>query len=457
MSATVHLVRTYFTATPLACGLVVLGLAFVAVGLTGYVYVPAWTLGIGMNRIEHWHQAVLLILPWLGLVLLFFASAFMPVVVERLARGRLIRVLPGGRERLLMSAVSTAGLIALLTAAAGTLAMVSFPEVSLEAVFTRSLLVAFANFGVMYAALWVVGKARGIWLVIGSLLIIIGVTTPLGFIGLPGRIPQWTWAGLAGWVGFGVLLVLGPRLASAWRARQGSSVGACIQRIAEAARRIGPAAEYRAGNENDLLLGTTRPWGVALGQIVPIVPAAWLVSHEAVWLFCFALFTAIAGAVTSHAAARSGRLWLRRDWTRAELFRAVEAAYWRYESYSLAALLLLFAGVGIAFEFSASLMALGIALLVLGAVASFYLGLMMTRGMGGFEVALGILTMVLLMGAAVAVADPDVSVTVVIELQLVLAALAFLYRVMAKVRWNALDWTVCRSGRVARGAASAAG
>src|SRR5690606_27253558 len=104
---------------------------------------------------------------------------------------------------------------------------------------------------------------------------------------------------------------------------------------------------------------------LAIGQAVPIGIAAAYFAVPSVWLFLFALFSAIAGAVTSHAAARSRTLWLRAPLTRAQLFRRVERSYWRYNGYTLGVLLLLLAGLGSLYEYPVRLIALGLPLVVL--------------------------------------------------------------------------------------------
>lgn len=47
------------------------------------------------------------------------------------------------------------------------------------------------------------------------------------------------------------------------------------------------------------MLGLSRPWIVALGQIVPIAVMAVLIPESRIWLVVLMLFGAIAGAITS--------------------------------------------------------------------------------------------------------------------------------------------------------------
>ncbi len=97
MSSIARLIWIYFTANPLCRGLSAFGLVLMLAGMTGYLTYPAWTLGTGMRRLPEWYQATVLISPWLGLILLFFASSTLPAVVERLVLGRAVYVLAGSR------------------------------------------------------------------------------------------------------------------------------------------------------------------------------------------------------------------------------------------------------------------------------------------------------------------------------------------------------------------------
>lgn len=456
MSAVFRLMRTYFTATPLMRGLSGLGLVGLVAGIASLLYAPNWALGTGSRPEALWLQSILLFLPWLAVLALFAATALMPLMLERLALGRLIYVLPGGRLRLLASAVLTTAAVALITAGLATLAFRGYPiEMDYSQVFVKTFAMAFVNFGFIYCALWAVSKTSGIWRLMGTLLIVVAIVVPLGYIGAPGRPLGWpVYAGLSGWVVFSAILLSGARLVHALHRLRA--------RLAARAARLLPQTRYAGGTETALLLGTGRPWVVALGQLVPIGVAAAFISIGAVWLFFLALFSAISGAITSFAAARSRRLWLRYDWSRAEIFRHVEAAYWRYNGYSLGVLLLAFVVVGSWFDFSTPVMALGVPLLILGAVVSTYLGLMMTRGLGWLEASLAIVTTTLLMATALVVsnedpamalaidtmtrtADQGLSSALAIELEVLLGALAVLYRFIARSRWHAIDWMLCRS------------
>jgi hypothetical protein len=444
MSCIARLFWIFFTANPLCRGLFALGLVLMLAGMTGYLTYPAWTLGTGTRGLPEWYQATVLIAPWLGLILLFFASSTLPAIVERLVLGRAVYVLAGSRLCVLLSVLAAANCISLLTATTAEVSFLYYPaEIRPELIFARVWLVTFSNIGLMYAALWIVGKTRGIWLLLGSLLIALGVIVPIGAIGMPSGVPPMTVAGLLVWAAFAAFVLFGAHVR---HAASGSAM-----RFARTVRKLLPSVSYAAGTELALLLGTTRPWVVAIGQAVPMAAAGWLIFDLRAWLFFLTLFTAISGAMTSTAAARSRVLWLRLSWTREEMFARVEAAYWRYNAYSLGVLLMLFIGFGAYREVSTPVLALGLPLLVLGTVVSMYLGLMMTRGLRWLEIILGIGTMGLLIWTSVVV-TADSRMTLAIELELALAALALVYRTCAQARWHALDWLVCRDAALARGA-----
>lgn len=443
MSAVLRLGWTYFAATPLTRRLSALGLVCFVVGIASYTVVQPWNLGVGARQEALWVQSSLLVLPWLGLILLVSASALMPGIVERLSLGRGVWVLPGGRLSLLASAVLTAGLLALLTAAGATAAFIDYPfEIELGRTFYRTLLMAFGDFGMIYTAIWLVGKTSGVWRLAGTLWIVISITIPLRYVG---GIPPFTpleALGLASWLVFAFLLLAGGRIRHA------------LQGLRGRARRLGaravPVFRYASGTELDLMLGTTRPWIVALGQVIPIGVMVLFVPYSPIWLVFLVTFSAISGAITSQAAARSRRLWLRYDWTREEIRRHVEWAFWRYNAFSVGVLLLLFIGLGLYAQFDTRVMAHSLALIVLGSIVCTYLGLLITRGLGWFESIAGVLTMTALTLAALAVSRNDFDTALALEA--LLGGLAVVYRLMARARWVALDWMQCRFETPARGA-----
>lgn len=444
MRAVLRLVWTYFTATRLMQGLSATGLACILIGLAWYLVIPRWQIVQAMQGIDATVLgATVLVLPWLGLLLMLAATVLMPAIVERVTLGRSVWVLPGGRMRLLASVVLTAVLLAVIVATEATASFLNFNLATTSSrIFYRTFLMAFIDFGLIYMAVWLVGKTNGVWRLAGVLWIIVSITIPLRYVGgIPAFSPL-EWFGLASWGVFAAMLLSGGRVRHAFRGLRAA--------VTDIARRASPAVPYRAGRELDLMLGMTQPWLVALGQIVPIAVMAVLIRESRIWLVILMIFSAIAGGITSQAASRARRLWLMYDWTREEIIRHVEQAFWRYNGWALAVLLVLYLALAIYADLPLLLIGHGLLLLVLGCTACTYLGLMITRGLGWFESILCILTLVALVIAAVATITERF--TLAGELEVLLAVLATAYRFMALSRWSALDWMRCRPEVEARSA-----
>src|SRR5690606_6475507 len=120
LSAVIRLVWTYFTGTRLGRWLSIAALAALALGNIGVALAPGWTLD-PTGRLDA-QGAFFVFLPWPALIAALFASALMPVMLDRMVAARRLSVLPHGRPRLLASAVGTAGLISLATAGTAALA-----------------------------------------------------------------------------------------------------------------------------------------------------------------------------------------------------------------------------------------------------------------------------------------------------------------------------------------------
>jgi hypothetical protein len=249
------------------------------------------------------------------------------------------------------------------------------------------------------------------------MLAIATLALPVQFIAAPTSPLRWPLLGsLLIWGTVIAGFAFTPHFKAAW--------AALSRRAAAGCSRAQTARPYQPGREVDLLIGVDRPWVLALGQIAPIVIATFFISRPNLWLFYFALFSAISGAITSFSAARSRALWLRTDWSRSELFTQVEAAFWWNNCYATGVLLLLFVAIGIHSQLETVLLALGLPLLALGAGASAYLGLMMTRGVGALEAFLAMGVMALLMGAAAYAAENAADIVTVVGLESILAVLA---------------------------------
>jgi hypothetical protein len=357
-------------------------------------------------------------------------------MVGRLAVGHQIYVLPMGRVKILASAIATTILVSIPTSIVVGAAYANLPFDS-EAAMARAFVGSIGGYGLLYFVLWCLASLRGgaARLLAGTMIMIASMAVPLHFITRSGTSSiLWPAAATAGvWLSFAAIFLLAARIkraVSALRAWFGDRYLAFF------------GTDYRPGREIDLVLGTSRPWLLGLGQVLLIAVASPLVAWPPLWLFFLTLFGAITGAVTSFAAIRSRALWLRANWSRHELFKRVETVFWRYNFHALAALLILLVGISSYYDLATSLVVLGLPLLVLSTAASTYLGLMMTRGLGWLEAMLGAATMAMLIAASGFIVKGDIEV--VVALEVTAAGLAVIFRHAAQQRWSGVDWMLCR-------------
>ena len=450
MKAVARLVFTYFTCSPLL-------MFFSAAGLVLFAFAgPAIKFGaIGVET------SVSLMLAQLSL---FIGSALMPLQFGRLARSHIIRVLPYGRVKLLVSAFVT---VLVVAAPAPWLVYFAYANATLPAAATPDQLAKLLAYSEqlgwltltttiltacwLYLALYFFTSQRSIaGLVKGLLVVLILIVSParklqeLSFT-MAGSLTQ---IGLT-WLVFGTGFLLWPR----WKAYSARFHFAPAGAFGDFLRR------QVSGREIDLMLGTANPWLLTFAQIVPIVIASTIGFYsQAVWLFYLTIFSTVAGAIAGQAAERSRPLWLRTRWARDELFSHVERSFWRHNSFVLGALIALMIGIGSYAELPVSLLAAGLPLLALGTILSTYLGLMITRGLRWLDAVLAMAVMVSLMLIAVLAARADAvshDLRTVVALEVGLAALALVFRGVARRRWARIDWTLCRPERAlsARGAA----
>ena len=398
-----------------------------------------------------------------GLGALFAGSALMPVTVGRMARGSWAVVLPYARLKLLVSAFLTVLLVSLpmlgyLVTNMG-LAKVP-PNLHLEPTVVARLraenltlaeaswLGTFNLFTWLYLIVWMVTNQRTAGGLFRALLLLALILyTPTRDIAkLDARVTEYAMQAIGTWGVFAVLFLWWPR----WRALGSHVIGllGLSQRQAQL-----PRARI-AGRATDLVLGTARPWLMAAAQVLPVLLAARISNYfPGGWLYCLVLFSVSSAATAGQAAVRSRALWLRTGWSRAELYRHVEWSFWHHNFIVLAVLLAVMVGVGIYFELSPRLLALGVPLLVLGTTLGTYLGLMVTRGMRWPETALGVAVMLALMAGAVL--TDRAQLTQLVALLTGLAVLALVLRAVARRRWDHIDWTASRPERAIRVRAAA--
>ena len=126
---------------------------------------------------------------------------------------------------------------------------------------------------------------------------------------------------------------------------------------------------------------------------------------------------------------------------------AVEKSFLRHNSIVLVLLLLVMGLIGVRAGFSRALMAMGLPLVVLGTLASTYLGLSLTRGLRWFEASLGVTLMLTLMAVSQMLGAQPAQLTAVIAIEILLAVAAVVLRTLARRRWARIDWTQCRPTR----------
>jgi hypothetical protein len=398
-------------------------------------------------------ETLIFLTPVAGVVAVVFGTSLLPTLFARLAASHYLYVLPYGRIRILVSVFITLALVALVAAGTTTVYYMRTP-LQLDVVFERAFVVSLLTCNLLYVVLWITGKSSSaIGLLVGSVVMIATLVVPLPFIAQPSRSLAAPWvASFLIWGLFAAAFLLAPR----WK----GNVGRIRQAIA--ARFKG--ASYQGGGEVDFLIGTARPWTLALGLVVPILMAGGFLSRFEVavppapsapnpWLFFMTILSILAGAIASLAATRSRTLWLRAAWTRAQLFRRVEDALWRHNSFALGVLLVLLVVLGSQAYSPTKVLVFGMGLAMLGIALSTYLGMMITAPIGWLDAALAVTAMVLLMIAANYASRPATPAAAVYAFEATLAALALIFRSIAQRRWVHLDWMRCRADGTVRAAA----
>jgi hypothetical protein len=449
MKAVARLVYTNFTGTVLLRAITIAGLVAGIGGAALNLYLPPSTGGSGgASRFSLAQEAFIFLLPVAGLLCFVFGASLLPTLFVRLATSHYLYVLPHGRTKLLASAFATVALSALF--AAGIIVMYYYKTpLSLDLIFQRAIAVSFVTASFLYVVLWLTGKSGTIGLLVGSFVMIATLMLPLRFIAIPSTslaIP-WTACALL-WTAFAASFLLAPRLE------------APLGRLRHALAGL-TGSSYRGGGEIDFLVGTARPWTLAAGQAVPIVLATYVMSAMQVvapwapiaWVFFFTIISVTTGAVASLAATRGRSLWLRARWTRAELFRHVEDAFWRYNCWTLGVLLLLLVAIGDSIGAPTRVLAFGMGLLALGTTLSTYIGLIVTARIGWRDAALAVVVILALMRTAYLASWPSTPTSTIVAYEIGLAALAFVVRELARRRWSRLDWMLCRADTSVRASA----
>jgi hypothetical protein len=439
MSTVLRLVGTYFMGTPVTRGLTLGGLALCLASVLSVTYLP---------------QTVhVLAFAAAGQLAFFLGSATMPLMFGRLAKGHGLGLLPHGRWKLLASAFLTVAIVALpaglLTPAVYAAGVsVKLSDVTKHAgaggflldmallIYTSLMLLA----GWLYLVMWFLGSQRNVSGLGRSLVIVVLlIFVPVREIQeLSGRV-EWNLLQLAiTWMVFGAAFMAWRRIKAAMAQRGGW-------------RRPGSRAAASSdtwGREVALILGTHNPWLLVGSLALPLLIATRVgLDSPEVWLFFLTIFSVVTGAFAGQAAARSRALWLRRGWSRAELFGEVERAFWRHNAIVSGTLLALMVGIGSYLHLRGELLVGGLPLLALGTALSTYLGFMITRGLRWLEIALGSIVMLTLMAVSLLLGQESVNLWLVFAIQVLLLSLVFVLRAVARRRWSRIDWIECRSPR----------
>ena len=449
MKAIVRLIYTSFTGTALLRFFTLAGLVAGIGGAALYLYLPPLLGGSGgPSRFSLAEEAFFRVLPVVGLLCFVFGASLLPALFARLATSHYVYVLPHGRTKLLVSAFATVALTSLFAAGIVTTYYYRMPF-ALDLIFQRAFAVSFVTVSFLYVVLWLTGKSGPIGLLVGSFVMVATLVLPLTFIATPSTslaIP-WTACALL-WTGFAAAFLLAPRLK------------APLGRLRHAFAGL-TGSSYRGGGEIDFVIGTARPWTLAAGQAVPIVVATYIMSAMQIvapwaplsWVFFLTIISVTTGAVASLAATRGRALWLRARWTRAELFRHVENAFWRYNCWTLGVLLLLLVAIGDSLGLPTRVLAFGMGLLAFGTTLSTYIGLIVTARIGWRDAALAVMVILALMRTAFLASWPTTPTATIVTYEIGLAALALFARELARRRWSRLDWMLCRADTSVRASA----
>jgi uncharacterized membrane protein (DUF441 family) len=410
-----------------------------------------------------------------GVAAVFVGTTLMPVMIARMASGHWSATVPYLRLKLFVSALLTVLLVALpvlILAYAGvgqtgTLYAKSLTPAALAAVRTQNIQLMWAAFlGAanlftwLYVVGWLASSRSSLWgpsrALVVLALVLFGPVMHIAILNVWGPLRLCvTWAVFAAlfpawprWKALGIRLSRG--LLAAIPARRG------MQDVrASSSQPVRPRPSSIPRHATDLVLGTDSPWLMAAGLCLPMLMVVRMsTSFPGAWLYCQVLLSTSSAAIAGQAALRSRALWLAGGWSRVELFRQAERAFWRYNLIVLGVVLIVTIAVDVYVGVASRTIALGISLLSLGTALGTYLGLMVTRGMRWQETILTVGVMLALMACALIASHinfssmADVARLIGLAVALVFAAVAF--RGLSRRRWEHLDWTECRSERVIR-------
>lgn len=439
MSAVLRLVWLYFTGTTAARWLSGSGILLCLLSAYAVTALP--------------QSQAMLALAMVGQLLFFLGSSLMPLTLGKLGQAGSARMLPGGRIKLLASAMLTVAIVALPIGLLTPFALVEgvggdTSDLARQEVLDHAKMFALTVYtsgcilaGWLYVAMWFTSSQRDLMgIAKGALVVVILIFMPAREIRELSATTLWNLQQLAVvWTVFGAAFLAWPRLKQRFAGVRGPTLDS-----GSAAAESGRVS----GREVALILGTSRPWVLAAGFVIPVFIASRAGETDAtLWLFFLTIASISVAAISGQAAERSRALWLRSGASRAELFSQAERAMWRHNGPLIAFVVLLFLILGYR-DYTVTFMALGVPMLVLATLSSSYLGLIMTRGLGWLEIVLGASVVLTLMWVALLAGVLKADIVTVTALQAVLAAATITFRAIAKHRWARLDWSQCRPVRL---------
>ncbi|HUO65896.1 MAG TPA: hypothetical protein VMV37_00075 [Gammaproteobacteria bacterium] len=455
MKAVARLMLAYFTGTRLLAVVTAIGVVCVAGGTSALLYLPPLVAQNGLpSRFTLAQETAITMLPVAGMLCVVFGASLMPAMLTRLATSHYTHLLPYGRAKLLASALCTVALVSAVASATASLYYLRTP-IPIGLVFERAFTVSLLTYTLLYIVLWFMGRSRSIGKLVGLAAAIAALALPLRFFAVPSMSLVGPWIACALlWAALAAGFLSAPRIAPVAARLKHSFV-----------ERFGAASYRGGGREIDFMLGTANPWPLALGQVVPLLIAAYFLRgyvpvgfapNEAAphpWLFFVTILSVVSGAMTSVAATRSRALWLRGHWTREELFARVERAFWASACFPLGVLFVALVAIGSYLAMPTKALAFGLGFVSVGTALSTYLGLLITAAVGWRLAVLAVATMLALMVASMYVATPATPWTTIVALEAGLAATALVFRQLAARRWRHLDWMLCRPDSTTRAAA----
>jgi hypothetical protein len=403
-------------------------------------------------------------------VTLFFGSMYMPSMFSRLARSRTIDLLPHGRLKLLACSLATVAMVsvpipfivisAMKSAGGygaddinyfgtGTSILAQLQAPFFWHVFALSAL----GYTWIYAVIWSAAGIRThrisaslqtpLYSNSASLLTLLLIFAAPPFLRSYGKtivsasIPTLFALIAAVWCLFAFCFLVLPRL----------RITNTVQSKADSLlRRFRSRNINTSGKELRLVLGLWHPWSYIV--VICVMGLLLLSSTRAnnSWLFYLTVLGTIAGGLPANVAASARGLWLRRPCSREQLFLDVEKLFWRFVGLRMALLIAWGVILGVHAGFSWPLIAWGSLHLVAAATASIYLGLMQTRKHPWLDSIAAVITFSFAVLGAIAASGDLIGIPLATSL---LVAITFAHRLVAKRRWQELDWMQCKAIKIA--------